>query len=121
MAITVGEVISRVREIKDGNGYRDDIMARWIAKIENMVLKEVLKRNDSVRYTEEDMNVELSAPTEHEDIYEKYVISMIDMSNQEYGRYNNSAMAFEAAYDDYRKWYRRNNIPDEPPSIKVVI
>jgi len=54
-----------------------------------------------------------------EDIYLYYLISMIDLSNQEYSHYNNSVSFFNSIYSDWKKEYRRAHCPECDIVIKV--
>ena len=56
-----------------------------------------------------DMNKELLIPFPFDDTYALYLEAKIDYYNREYGNYNNSAMMFEAQFNEYKKAYIREH------------
>lgn len=53
----------------------------------------------------------LIAPAPYDDLYIKWLEAQIDYTNGEYGKYNNSKLAFNTAYTAYESWYNRNHMP----------
>lgn len=61
-------------------------------------------------YNEEtNMDTELIAKEPYTDLYKFYLISMINLYNEEYDRYQNAAMLFNNAYQDYANYYNRTH------------
>ena len=44
-------------------------------------------------------------------VYIKWLESKIDYNNAEYGKYNNSSIAFNNAYSAFERYYNRQNMP----------
>ncbi len=51
----------------------------------------------------------VSAP--YDSLYDLYLMSKVDFYNRESDNYNNSALAFNTALDDWRKQYHRRHMP----------
>ena len=47
------------------------------------------------------------------DIYVNYLAAKIDYKNEETERYNNSVAAYEASFQAFASYYRRNHMPKE--------
>ena len=56
-------------------------------------------------------NTALSLPKEYLDIYVYYVISTIDLANQDIAMYNNSCTYFNTLLSEWKKKWRRENVP----------
>ena len=100
------EIVDSVRP----NPYSEEDKLRWINELDGTVQRLVFQNDDIKQYSyPDDMDTELLIPAPFEDLYNLYLEAKIDYHNREYGNYNNSAMVFESRYDDYKKWYIRNN------------
>ncbi len=94
---------------------------KWLGKIESDI------RKYAARYSSQSVddafekheNPELFLDSNHSDIYVYYLVSMIDLSNQEYALYNNSSSFFNAALTEWQKEYRRTHCPECSVSIKI--
>lgn len=114
--MTINDLITEVDDLKT-NQYSDEQKVRWINEIEGRILDEII-RNRKIREDEEipdevyydeaiDMDTELLVKEPYSDLYRYYLFSMIDLSNEEYDRYQNSAVLFNNRYQSFADyWYR---------------
>lgn len=114
--MTINDLITEVDDLKT-NQYSDEQKVRWINEIEGRILDEIIRNRkiredeeipDEVYYDEEiDMDTELLVKEPYSDLYRYYLFSMIDLSNEEYDRYQNSAVLFNNRYQSFADyWYR---------------
>lgn len=114
--MTINDLITEVDDLKT-NQYSDEQKVRWINEIEGRILDEIIRNRkiredeeipDEVYYDEEiDMDTELIVKEPYSDLYKYYLFSMIDLSNEEYDRYQNSAVLFNNRYQSFADyWYR---------------
>ncbi len=114
------DIITQCDRIKP-NVYSFAQKRKWLNKIETDI------RQFASRYTEADAdlgflqeeNPTLFLDDANSDIYLYYLISMIDLSNQEYALYNNSSSFYNASLLKWQKNYRRTHLPVCSTSIKV--
>lgn len=63
-------------------------------------------------YTDETpLDTQLLAPAPFDEMYINWLESKIDYANAEYARYNNSITRFNDFFEDYKRFYNRNNMP----------
>jgi hypothetical protein len=126
------EIVDRLKP----NAYSEEDKLRWIDELEGMVKHLVFqwnekyvqelekqRKNDEIteeKYKElmdklkqysypEDMDRELLIPAPYENCYPLFLEAKIDYHNREYANYNNSALMFEAQYNEYKKAYIREH------------
>ena len=113
------DVISACDNLKP-NEYSQNKKREWVNKIESDIRRYATmysgKKADMGFKNE--INPELYLGDEFSDVYVYYLISMIDLSNQEYMLYNNSAQFFNSALSNWKKHHRRENIPVCSVSLK---
>lgn len=64
------------------------------------------------KYTEDtDPGTELIAPWPYDEIYGWWLMARIDEMNLETDKYENDRTKFNAAYDMFHDWWRRNHMP----------
>jgi Zn ribbon nucleic-acid-binding protein len=59
----------------------------------------------------EDGDEPLLVEAPYDNLYDLYVMAQVDFYNREADNYNNSALAFNTALDEYKKDYHRNHAP----------
>ena len=109
--MTPNKVIESV-DSKRPNAYSEEVKLGWINTLDGMVKRLVHQedeKNIAPYVYPDDMDKELLIPYPFESVYDLYLESMIDYYNREYGNYNNSAMLFEARFDEYKKAYIREH------------
>jgi hypothetical protein len=107
--MTPNKVIEIVDRLKL-NSYSEEDKLRWINELDGMVQKLVFQSDEIKEYSyPEDMDKELLIDAPFDNVYALYLEAKIDFYNKEYGNYNNSAMAFEALFSEYKKDYIRKH------------
>jgi hypothetical protein len=118
--MTIAELIAVVDEVRP-NQLSKQLKTMWLSEIEHRVFEEVVSRaidfcpNFVFKPYVYDLNdeTELMIPDVYGDVYRSYIYSKIDYALGEIDRYNNDAALFQAAWDDFAGWYRRNHYPKE--------
>lgn len=115
--MTIIEAINMIDTLKP-NSYTQLDKIRWLSDLDGMVKKEIIDTHEGweavvfSRYDENtDINTELLVPAPHEDIYIKWLESKIDYANAEYGKYNNSSIAYNSAFSVFERYYNRHHMP----------
>lgn len=109
--VTINKVIERVDRVKP-NVYDEQTKAEWLYRLDGRISREILKEDPPQRYVyAEDGDKELLVPHPYDDLYDYYMMAMIDYSNQEYGSYNNALLMYNEAFWAYAKLYQRENLP----------
>ena len=131
--MTPNKAIEIVDKLKP-NSYSEEDKLRWINELEGLVkrlvfqwdekyVEELKKQLEDGKLTEEkynelidkmksyaypdDMDKELLVQAPYDDVYTLFLEAKIDYYNREIANYNNSAMMFEAQYNEYKKDYIR--------------
>ena len=118
--MTINDVITEVDTLKP-NQISDEIKVRWLSVLEGKIIDEIIlthRLSEIVEfngYTIDDMNTELLVPNTYADVYKYYLFAMIDSTNNEGARYQNSMALFNDAWQDYANYYNRNNEPIGQP------
>lgn len=118
----LARLIAMVDDTKP-NQYGNDVKVQWINEIENKCIEQVINRAEGfnlgyVKHNyDEDEETELLIPDSFLDVYINYIYAKIDFNNAEYDRYNNDVALYQASFDDYAAWFRRNNMPKQKHSL----
>lgn len=64
-----------------------------------------------VEHFPEDGDKPLLVESPYDNLYDLYLMAQIDFYNREAENYNNSALAFNQAMDEYKKAYHRTHMP----------
>lgn len=100
------EIVDRLKP----NSYSDEDKLRWINELEGMVQRLVIQSDKVTELTyPADLNKGLIIVAPFDDVYTLFLEAKIDYYNREYGNYNNSAMMFEAQFNEYKKDYIRKH------------
>lgn len=92
------------------NSYSEEDKLRWINELDGMVQRLVIQSDNVTEYAyPDDMDKELLIPAPFDDCYTLFLEAKIDYYNREYANYNNSAMMFEAQFNEYKKDYIRKH------------
>lgn len=70
-------------------------------------------------FPEEGDEPKLLVPAPYDGLYDLYLWSKIDFVNREMDNYNNSAAAYNAALDEWKKAYNRTHIPVGPRGFRT--
>lgn len=115
--MTIIEAINRVDVLKP-NTYTQAAKIKWLSDLDGMIKAEIIDTHEggeNVIFKEYTMDTpidtELLVPAPYDSIYLKWLESQIDYSNAEYGKYNNSSVAYNTAFSAYERYYNRTNKP----------
>ena len=116
--MTLQEALDIADEMKP-NMMRRPLKIRYITEIEQLIHDEIIMQHEHTEeqeqqpeYTEETApGTELLVPDPYSMLYAYWLMSKIDMQNQEDARYNIDRAQFEQAYDTFSDWYTRNYMP----------
>lgn len=115
----VKDVLNYVTETRHDQ-YGEDIKMDWLNKVEAQVYLDILSRargyQGELPYYkwDEDADTELLVPHPYDELYVHYIEAMIDYTNGEFARYNNSLAVFEDSWNDFAAYYRRTHFPKQP-------
>jgi hypothetical protein len=116
--MTIQEAITSVDSLKP-NVYEERSKVKWLNNLDLSVKIEVLDTHEGSEayaefsgYTEDTpKTTELIVPAPYDELYILYLEAMIDAYNNEYDRYNESMMRFQAKYADFADYYNRTHTP----------
>jgi hypothetical protein len=115
--MTLIEAITRIDSLKP-NTYPQTDKVRWLSILDGTIKKEIIDTHEGgkdIVFNGYDDNTpittELLVPAPYDDIYLKWLENQIDIYNAEYGKFNNSAMAFNNAYSAFERYYNRQHKP----------
>ena len=115
--MTLIEAINRIDKLKPNN-YTQTDKVEWLSNVDGLIKTEIVDTHEGgegVVFNGYDNNTPLDTvllvPAPYDDLYIKWLESQIDYHNAEYGRFNNSATAFNTAYSAYQRYYNRQNMP----------
>ena len=87
----------------------------WVEVLENLILCHMTQYGEFVAQISEN---QLLLDENYRDMYVYYVISMIDLANQDIAMYNNSCTLFNDLFIAWQKKWRREHVPSK--NTKVV-
>lgn len=115
--MTIIEAINKIDTFKP-NSYTQLDKIKWLSDLDGNIKTEIIDTHEGGSdiifkgYDETtDINTKLLVSAPHEDIYLKWLESKIDYNNAEYGKYNNSSIAFNNAFSAYERYYNRHHMP----------
>ena len=91
----------------------DALKLRLLSEIEGRVKVELLgivPEETAVFDGKTPDDTELCAPHPYDQLYWLYVLTMMDYLSGDLGRYENGATMFNAAYQSYGKWLKRQGV-----------
>ena len=114
--MTIIQAITQLDSLKH-NTYSQNDKVRWLSKLDGMVKKQIIdthKCGHKVIFTSydenTDINTELLIPAPYDDVYLRWLEAQIDYHNGEIDKYNNSIMLFQAAYNEFSRYYNRTHM-----------
>lgn len=115
--MTILEAINRADTTKP-NSYSRDEKIEWLSTLDGIIKKEIIDTHEGGEaiafkgYTPDtSLDTVLLVPAPYDDIYVRWLESRIDYANGEYGKYNNSAMAYNSAFEAYSRYYNSIHMP----------
>lgn len=118
--MTIEEAITTADEMK-ANMMSPRLKYKYLTEIEQLIHDEIVMTHEHPEeldtkpvYTEETPETtELIVPDPYSMVYVYWLLTKIDMQNQEDGRYNVDRAHFENAYDTASDWWTRNHLPKQ--------
>ena len=91
----------------------------FLQELDQMIYEEILLKHEHTEEeevkpqydTETDPQQELLVPAPYDMLYVYWLMSKIDLLNQETEKYNNDRALFENAYDTMHDWWNRTKMP----------
>ena len=115
--MTIMDALYRIDELKP-NSYSQTEKIKWLSSLDGVIKSEIIDTHEGGEdvvfsgYSEEtDLTTVLLVPAPYDDIYLRWLEAQMDYSNGEYGKYNNSLVAYNDAYAMYQKHYNRTHMP----------
>jgi hypothetical protein len=117
--MTIRDIIDQVDELKPNNVDRARKIS-WLNDIDRQVFGDIFARHERdmnnpesfTGYTQETAeDTKLLVPDLHAELYRWFLEMQIDLVNMEMGKYNNSALLFDNAWNAFAAWYNRAHIP----------
>ena len=116
--MTLQEALDIADEMKP-NIMSRKLKVKYITEIEQLIHSELVMTHEHTQeqetkpfYTEDsDPGTVLIAEDPYSMVYVYWLMTKIDMQNQEDGRYNIDRMHFENQYEELSDWWTRHNMP----------
>ena len=116
--MTIQDVLETTDEMKP-NMMSDRLKMKYLTELEQLIHDEIIMRHEHTTeqeekpvYTEDTPKTTvLAVPDPYGMVYVYWLMSKIDMQNQEDGRYNVDRAHFENAYSTMSDWWTRNYMP----------
>jgi hypothetical protein len=115
--MTIMDALYRIDELKP-NSYSQPEKIKWLSSLDGVIKSEIIDTHEGGEgkvfsgYAEDaDLTTVLLVPAPYDDIYLKWLEAQIDYTNGEIGKYNNSIVAYNDAYDLYQRQYNRTHMP----------
>lgn len=115
--MTILEAIHKVDTVKP-NSYTQPEKIKWLSTLDGIIKSEIIDTHEggeNVTFNGYDDNTDLDTvllvPAPYDDVYIRWLESRIDYAMGEYGKYNNSATAYNFALDAYSRHYNTHHMP----------
>lgn len=108
---TLQQALTRIDAICP-NAWDETAKLLWLNECESMIQTRILGTapEQCITYdADTDRSTKLLVPAPFDRLYVYYVIAMCDYAARETAHYTDSMMLFNAALDEYAKWYQRTN------------
>ena len=118
-AIELARVLKQIDQVN----YPDLLMLQFLNECEGKLQTEFLHIADvdCQRYTENDMEMDLIVGPPHDKLYYAYLCAMIDFTNGEYAKYNNSIIVANAFMAEWAAWFNRTHERDGRQYLGVFL
>lgn len=121
---TLQQALTRIDAICP-NAWDETAKLLWLNECENMIQTRILgvAPEQCITYdADTDRSTALLVPAPFDRLYVYYVIAMCDYAAHETAHYADSMMLFNAALDEYAKWYQRANgaAPIAPGQLQQI-
>lgn len=115
--MTIMDALYRIDEVKP-NSYSQTEKIKWLSSLDGVIKSNIIDTHEDGAdiefkgYAEDvPLTTELLVSAPHDDIYLRWLEAQIDYANGEYGKYNNSLVAYNDAYALFERYYNRTHMP----------
>lgn len=115
--MTIIEAINQIDVLKPNN-YSQEDKIRWLSTLDGVIKKNIIDTHEGAEaitfngYDEATaLDTVLLIPAPYDDIYIRWLETQIDYANADYGKYSNSMTMYNAAYEEFVRYYNRNHMP----------
>lgn len=122
--MTIKEAIDRLDGLKP-NQYETEDKVKWLSDLDFRIYRDVIlthEHDEDIKpfkpYTVDDLGKKLIVDDPYTEVYTAYLKMKIDEENAETARYNNSAILFNAYYDDFAKYWNKTYLPINKSNIR---
>lgn len=105
--MTVQEAIDYTDSVKP-NSFSEEVKAKWLSDCEGKVQSDVFLQAavEFITYKwPENKDWELLVKPPHDKLYLSYLEAMVDYSNGEYSKYQNTMTMFNADLAEFSRWF----------------
>lgn len=118
--MTIQEALDQLDEMKP-NMMSRKLKVKYLTEIEQLIYDEIVLKHVQAEepagkpvYTEDsDPGTVLIIPDPYSSVYLYWLMTKVDIQNQEDARYNIDRQHFENAYDTMSDWYTREHMPKQ--------
>ena len=118
--MTIQEALDQLDEMKP-NMMSRRLKVKYLTEIEQLIHGEIVMNHEHAEeeeekpvYTEDsDPGTVLIIPDPYSSVYLYWLMTKVDIQNQEDARYNIDRQHFENAYDTMSDWYTREHMPKQ--------
>lgn len=115
--MTILEAINKIDDLKP-NTYTQHEKVAWLNTVESMIKRHIIdthEDSDEIEFDgydeDTDVDTEMIAYAPYDELYIYWLESMIDYTNGEYIKYNNSVTRFNDMQTAFANDYNRNHMP----------
>lgn len=115
--MTILEVIHEIDAVKP-NTFTQTEKIKWLSEIEGVIKSEIIDTREGGErvvfegYGEETpLDTKLIVDAPYDSVYVHWLGARIDYALGEYGKYNNSRIAYNDALELFRNYYNRTHMP----------
>ena len=115
--MTIIEAINRIDAVNPNN-YTQPEKVAWLSTLDGVIKKEIIdthEGSEAVTFSgyndETPLDTVLIVPAPYDEVYLFWLQSKIDYWNGDMGKYNNSIMMYNQAYENFEKAYNREHKP----------
>lgn len=115
--MTIMDALYRIDEVKP-NSYSQTEKIKWLSSLDGVIKSEIIDTHEGGEgiefkgYGEDvDLTTVMLVPAPYDDIYLRWLEAQIDYANGEYGKYNNSIVAYNDAYSRFERYHNRTYMP----------
>lgn len=109
----ISELIERIEKQRPDLNYSNEEYLDMIYSLYDEIYLNVFATHENCpnKKTRLCLNDELELPNRYCDLYFYYLLSQLDFANADITRYSNDMIIFNRLFEEFEKYYNRNNLP----------